>query len=246
MTTYPYSGVHDCVTGSCTDAWDIVIAGDAVRSSAEGIAYFVRNDIPANTCDPLQGLGNNVRVSVPNGPSVYYGHLASTPVVQGSRILQGDSIGVQGHTGYTIGNDPGGCGTHLHFEFVPAHPAKIDNATNPSASTNSAVGHYSLPGAAIRLRYWGLGEIGFGPSWGVVGWTSDWTGSQGGCTPGSFCQLYVHYAPDPVVGHWGSVQTFRKHPGAAVTDDGSIMVGRWAVNDAWRVEKPFFAAWLGG
>ena len=79
-----------------------------------------------------------------------------------------------------------------------------------------------------------------------MGWTADWTGNQGGCNPGTYCQLKVHYAPNPVTGHWGSTQTFRLHPGLAVTDDNALMVGRWAVNDAYWVKKGFFAAWLGG
>ena len=86
-----------------------------------------------------------------------------------------------------------------------------------------------------------------------MGWTADWTGNQAGCDQGTFCRLYVHYSPLPNEGHWGSLQTFRLHPGVAVIDDGAIMTGRWTFNttndplaDAYWVKKGFFAAWLGG
>ena len=108
VTTYPYSGVHNCTTGSCTDAWDILIDGDQVISSVEGTAFEVVSSFTNGTCGPSLGLGNNVKVSNPSRPTVYYAHLASTGIIQNSHVFQGDLIGVEGNTGYTIGSDPGG------------------------------------------------------------------------------------------------------------------------------------------
>ena len=236
VTTYPYSGVHYCGPGgSCTDAWDIVIAGNNVRSSAEGIIETVVSNINPTTCNPADGggYGNQVRVGVPTPTGsieVLYAHLASTGLTVGPRILQGDQIGVQGHTGHTEGSDPGGCGTHLHFEFNPARPAKINGASNPGASTNYVVGAFNVPGASIRQLYYFLGAGPLGPSWGVVGWTTD----------------FVRYAPNPSSGHWGSRQVFRLHPGTPVTSDGMIAAGRWAQDDPYWVKQGFYAAWLGG
>lgn len=258
VTGYPYTNHHGCPADadhSCTDAWDIVIADDDVRSSAEGLVYEIETDFLPHQCGSGLGLGNNVKVSVPNGPSVYYAHLVSVSVAANVRVLQGDQIGIQGDTGNTT-DGMGGCGEHLHFQFVsPGRPSVIDgqsvanDVTNPGDSTNSEVGARppvsgAPPWTAIRDLYFFFGTGPFGPSWGVVGWTADWTGSQGGCGWLIFCQFYVHYAPDPIVGHWGSAQTFRLHPGAAAVDDDSIMVARWAATDPYFVERGYFLTWL--
>jgi len=79
-----------------------------------------------------------------------------------------------------------------------------------------------------------------------VGWTADWTGNGGGCGWIIYCQLYVHYSPDPLAGHWGSTQTFRLGNGTPAVDDNAIMVSRWAVNSAYRVNTGFFLQWLLG
>lgn len=59
VTGIPYTGHHGCPPGpgqSCTDAWDLVIADDDVRSSAEGTAYEVVSSLPPGTCGPSLGL----------------------------------------------------------------------------------------------------------------------------------------------------------------------------------------------
>jgi hypothetical protein len=185
-----------------------------------------------------------------------YGHFESTPYGQsnvGLRVLQGDTIGVQGYTGHTEGSSPPPCGTHLHFQFNPAHPASIDDATNPSSSTNSFVSGSSAPAQAIRQKYWDFGELGFGPSWGVAGWTADRTGTQEGCGSNPYCRLYVHYHPNPVVGRAGSKIELRKHPEPVLLggqnashDFNAIAVGRWGLSDAYWVDLPFHLSWLFG
>jgi hypothetical protein len=261
VTTYPYSGVHSCGGGgSCTDAWDIVIDDGDIKASAEGTIDSVVSNIAANTCNPADGggYGNNlsIRTSTPTGDVVVkYGHFASIAGGLGNPIYQGDSLGAQGHTGHTEGNTPYPCGTHLHFQFNPSHPASIDGSANPSDGTNSTAGKHTstiatLPSNAIRDVYKYLG-IPFGSSWATVGWTADWTGSQSGCDSGTYCQLYVHYSPNTLLGHWGLTQTFRLHPGTQTFDDGAIMVGRWTWNggsdpspNPYWVKPGFFFTWL--
>lgn len=58
--------------------------------------------------------GNYVRILHPNGVVTYYGHLASSTVTAGQKVLQGQIIGYVGHSGYTIPASAAGC--HLHFE----------------------------------------------------------------------------------------------------------------------------------
>jgi len=118
------------------------------------------------------------------------------------------------------------------------------------ASTNSVVGAFNAPGAAIRQKYWDLGTGPFGPSWSVAGWTADVTGSAEGCAD-SYCRLYVHYIPTPTLGHSGSKQDFRQHSEQVVVNGqtvsvqfSSVMAGRWAVNSARWIGRPFFLSWL--
>lgn len=71
--------------------------------------------------------GNYVSVLQDDGVTAYYCHLDSRAVKQGDRVEAGDSIGVQGNTGYSLGE-------HLHFEvrrdnkaFNPADYLGIPN-----------------------------------------------------------------------------------------------------------------------
>lgn len=208
VTTLPYSGVHDCQSGSCTDAYDFVISDDRVISSAEGTVIQRVDSIDPQTCIAEQGLGNCAKVLVPTPTEVnpastiqvWYGHLqsVSAPPVNGT-ILQGDPVGIQGITGYTIGNDYGWngtswgyhCGRHLHFEFYPSSPSnpqrpdKIDGQNTkptispPLVSTNSGIGQYWYYGTTnwpIRNKYIAKGGWdGLNPSDPAddMGWTSD-------------------------------------------------------------------------
>jgi hypothetical protein len=86
---------------------------------------------------------------------------------------------------------------------------------------------------------------GYGSSWLTVGWTSDRHGNQAGCWASApFCRLEVHHVSDPNVGHWGSKQDFRQHPGPGTYEYSSLMVGRWNVNTAYWVQKGIFSAWF--
>lgn len=253
------------------DAWDIVIGNDRVKAAAEGIIVAVYRGADPNSCDPSDGggFGNYVmvRTDVPSGDLIVtYAHLASTPFSPAdegrTRVLQGQTIGVQGKTGHTSGNEPpNNCGTHLHIQFDrangvrstaanPAHPPVIDgqrvsNTTPAGPSTNSAVGDSTVSGTAIRERYVELGAPS--SSWGGVGWTADRTGSQAGCPASQpYCRLYAHYVPEPGVGHWGERQEFRLHPDGAGREYSSIMAARWARARAYWVRRPEYEQWLLG
>jgi murein DD-endopeptidase MepM/ murein hydrolase activator NlpD len=242
-TRHPFENGHG-------NAWDMVIGDNEVVASAEGTVIAAASLYDPNSCDPEDGggFGNyvQVRTSTAQGQrTLTYAHLASTRAVQGSRVLQGDRVGIQGKTGHTRGSEPpNNCGTHLHFQFNPSRPPTIDgqDVTSDSVdvgnSTNAVVGNFSEPGAAIRAKYYGLGAVF--PSWSVVGWAVDPTGSNLGCPANSYCRLYTHASPNVVTGHWGAQQTFRVHPDAQGFRDSSLQVGRWAVNDAYWVRPAFY------
>lgn len=56
------------------------------------------------------GYGNLVVIDHEDGTSSYYGHLSSIAVSAGDRVSQGQTIGLEGTTGYSTG-------PHLHFEI---------------------------------------------------------------------------------------------------------------------------------
>ncbi|MEX1255540.1 MAG: M23 family metallopeptidase [Dehalococcoidia bacterium] len=244
-TRHPFENGHG-------NAWDVVIGDNSVVASAEGTITAVTSQYDPNTCDAEDGggFGNyvQVRTNTSQGErTLTYAHLSSTGATQDARVLQGDPLGVQGKTGHTRGSEPpNNCGTHLHFQFNPSRPASIDgqsvtsDSVDAGTSTNSVVGNFSFPGAAIRTRYYNLGA--FYPSWAVVGRTADITGTQQGCAPGSYCRLQVHEVPTLAQGHWGAEQTFRLHLDSSGFQDSSLQVGRWAVSDAYWVRPAFYFA----
>ena len=270
ITTYPYSGVHDCVTGSCTDAYDFVISDDRVMSSADGTVTERRANVPSDTCDPNDHLGNVVkaRVRTPTEPDpsktiiLFYAHLDRVfAPPQGFSFLQGEAVGKQGITGYTQGSDWGWngsswgyhCGEHLHFEFYPSsqsdpqRPDKIDGqATKPlveaAKSTNSGIGE-KLDGTTeyeIRWRYLVLG-----------GWDGfdpldpaddmGWTNNPNRPGLPTPEALYVH---DYRV--WGSEQNFRHHPDAFGGERTGMYVPVWDTTWARLVASTFWDTWEAG
>ncbi len=92
---HPYNAI-DFSTGRC---------GDPIYAAAGGTVQKAAHDSVA---------GNFVRIIHPNGLVTFYGHMSQRAVVPGEQVLQGQTIGYIGHTGYTIPSGPGGC--HVHFE----------------------------------------------------------------------------------------------------------------------------------
>jgi hypothetical protein len=233
ITTLPYQEEHNCTTGSCSDAYDFVIANDDVRSSTQGQIAIAWDQ---ETSCSGSGLGNYVLVHSGSGPLTYitYAHLASVTQTAGP-IYQGDYVGEQGETGYVI---PCPGGKHLHFQFEPARPGLIDNrATNfstknpnpPLASTNSPAGEDAnlTPFPAIRDHWIYHG-----------GWTFGWTHDVG--RPGlPFPQgLYVH-----TYRSWGWEQTFANNPWYTGAVELGLYVGAWDQGVSQYIEQPYWRIW---
>ena len=241
--------------GAHGNAYDLVIyppAGESPGIYAISEGTFVGYLSDADQCtwftDPVTpNAGKFAVVDDIHGRRLIYAHLSTFGDLQeGQRVLQGDFIGLQGDTGRTQE-----CGDHLHLggivgvayidgvsssEFVNVHP-------HPTfASTNAPVGASNSPGEAIRERYLDLGSAS--SSWSVVGWTEYFSTDNAGCGSSLPCRLYVSYVPDPLAGHWGSRQDFRNHPAEGGFQYSSIMVGRWAMNDAYWVRPLFYTAWV--
>ena len=244
FTNDAHSGAYDFVVGPPSGQ-----VAD-VRAVSEGT--FVRYGSDANECtwetspnDPNAGM--HAIVNDIHGRTIVYAHLAAfgsfTP---GQRVMQGDSIGLQGNTGRTVN-----CAEHLHLggivgagyiDGVSENNLEHEHPHQQWTSTNSVVGNITLPGAAIRNRYVATGTSS--SSWGNAGWTAARSETEAACTSAfPRCALYVHYVPDPAEGHWGSRMEFRRHP----TDGyGAIMAGRWDVNSAFWVWVPFYSKWRDG
>jgi murein DD-endopeptidase MepM/ murein hydrolase activator NlpD len=77
------------------------------------------------------GYGNYVVVGHANGVSTLYGHLNQILVRSGDQVRQGDTLGLEGSTGYSTG-------PHVHFEVrlngVPVDPLNYLPAGPPSAT----------------------------------------------------------------------------------------------------------------
>ncbi|MFY0516614.1 peptidoglycan DD-metalloendopeptidase family protein [Lysinibacillus sp. UGB7] len=66
--------------------------------------------------------GNHVKLVLPNGDYIIYGHMDAVAVTQGSKVVQGQFLGVSGGSGFSSG-------PHLHLEYrvggKPINPAFI-------------------------------------------------------------------------------------------------------------------------
>lgn len=206
--------------------------------------YFTAND--SCTWPGGMGLGRFAVITDVHGRTLRYGHLGSFGFLQGGqKVQQGDFVGVEGNTGYTIN-----CAPHLHLEQI-ATASGINGVAMSSIaetvyqSTNSRVGNFTLGGAAIREKY-DLMAWPYGSSWAAAGYTYDPSQGQVGCAYGTYCQLYVHYNPNVIEGHWGNIQNFRIHQDAAGHSAQSIQWHRWSgSNDAYIVRRDddFFDKW---
>ena len=76
----------------------------SVYAIADGTAY---------TLYEKDGFGYYVRQHLPDGRRIYYGHLASFSIPNGTEVKKGQKIGVMGQTGKAYG-------VHTHLEIRPA------------------------------------------------------------------------------------------------------------------------------
>lgn len=63
--------------------------------------------------------GNYVRVDGDDGRSYYYCHMSSISVRWGQRVKAGDTLGIEGSTGYSTAS-------HLHFEVRQGYKNSVD------------------------------------------------------------------------------------------------------------------------
>jgi len=93
-----------------------------VLASASGKVIVRRIDNTNETCS-----GTYLIIEHLPGFYTFYGHLASTNVIEDNLVLQGQVIGIAGDTGYCADS------IHLHFEFLssasPQTPKSIDGET---------------------------------------------------------------------------------------------------------------------
>jgi murein DD-endopeptidase MepM/ murein hydrolase activator NlpD len=75
--------------------------GTAVRSVGQGIV---------DVAGSQGGFGNVVMVKHANGHTTVYAHLSRINVKRGQSVMQGQTLGLVGSTGWATG-------PHLHFEF---------------------------------------------------------------------------------------------------------------------------------
>jgi len=205
--------------GHSQDALDFDISGSSngpVRAVSEGQVTNVTSDV--NQCDVSQPyLGRYVVVQDIFGRSLTYAHLSSyaANLHTGQWVLQGDPLGVEGDTGYTLhwdGQQWVPCGVHLHLTNV-ASLSYVDNQTvnhlGAYTSTNSVIGEIggSQQGQAIRDEYLWLGQQAGNRSWYVVGWTSDNRGPGTGLSMrregAGYEQTFNHDAGYGCSGHSG-------------------------------------------
>jgi murein DD-endopeptidase MepM/ murein hydrolase activator NlpD len=99
--------------------------GAIVTASRNGIVSEVRNNNPDGE-NLVLGNENLVKILHEDGTTMAYSHLKKNSVIVTVRqvILQGDTLGLSGNSGYT-GNFP-----HLHF-----HLSNCDEPTNAGCST---------------------------------------------------------------------------------------------------------------
>ena len=69
--------------------------------------------------------GNYVRLDTQDGHRLFFCHLASRNVKVGQTVKRGDIIGIEGNTGFVVGNP----GIHCHFEVRTPANISIDPIT---------------------------------------------------------------------------------------------------------------------
>ena len=111
----PYMGkfqVTQEFKGTDHDGLDLVGLHDKeVHSTVNGTVRYAGLE---NSKNHSQGFGQYVCVrSDADGNYYYFGHLSELKVKTGDKVKITDVIGIEGYTGYTIPNGPGG--SHCHY-----------------------------------------------------------------------------------------------------------------------------------
>lgn len=136
----PYMGKFQVtqVQHSQHDGLDLVgIDSKEIHATVNGTVVYAGWE---NTNDHSQGFGQYVCIQGSDGKFYYYGHLSEIKVKYGQAVRCTDVIGIEGHTGYTIPDGPGG--SHCHYCCRKAHAR--GNAFDISALSGipNAIGTY--------------------------------------------------------------------------------------------------------
>lgn len=114
---------EDPITGA-TGSWhggiDLVGQGSKILCSPIGGMVLV-SQIVTDKSNRTWEWGNYICISGDDGNLYYLCHLASRAVVAGQRVEVGDTIGVEGSTGYSTGS-------HCHLEIRDENNKQIDPA----------------------------------------------------------------------------------------------------------------------
>jgi murein DD-endopeptidase MepM/ murein hydrolase activator NlpD len=110
----PYMGkfqVTQEFKGADHDGLDLVGLHDKeVHSTVNGTVRYAGWE---NSNNHKQGFGQYVCVRGEDGNYYYFGHLSELKVKTGDKVKVTDVVGIEGYTGYTIPDGPGG--SHCHY-----------------------------------------------------------------------------------------------------------------------------------
>lgn len=113
----PTTGV---LTSGFGARWGTLHAGLDI-ANATGTPIYAVSDGVVIASGPVAGYGLWVKVRHPDGTVTLYGHIDTTEVEVGQRVMAGDQIA-------TVGNRGNSTGPHLHLEVLANGTDRIDPA----------------------------------------------------------------------------------------------------------------------
>ncbi|ANE78471.1 peptidase M23 [Mycobacterium adipatum] len=115
---YPTNGI---LTSAFGTRWGTLHAGLDI-ANAVGTPVYAAADGVVIASGPTPGYGMWVKIRGADGTVTLYGHIDTTTVEVGDRVIAGDQVA-------TMGNRGNSTGPHLHFEVHANGSQKIDPAT---------------------------------------------------------------------------------------------------------------------
>lgn len=101
--------------------WGVLHGGVDIANSI-GTPILAASDGVVVEAGPSAGYGMLVKVRHSDGTVTLYGHVNSTMVGVGARVMAGDQIATMGNRGYSTG-------PHLHFEVLLGGTTRVDPAS---------------------------------------------------------------------------------------------------------------------
>ncbi len=109
---------HGIFTSNFGYRWGVLHAGIDLANSIGTPIYAVSDGVVIDA-GPTAGYGMWVKLRHADGTVTLYGHVNTTLVSIGQRVMAGDQIA-------TMGNRGNSTGPHLHFEVLPGGTERID------------------------------------------------------------------------------------------------------------------------